>query len=106
MHLDESRTRSGAFKMERNCLDYIRAEFIPTFSLSENAVSQCASAKATFLRIANLEDELHDNRIPDRGHCLIRTGERIVVSCRRSDSVTDQFAIDTEGRCFRAVSGL
>ena len=70
VQLYQPRTVRGFFKMQRNCLEQVGAQFIPAISFSEYAVAQRASVEATFLGIANLEDQLHALRIPKRGRRL------------------------------------
>ena len=66
VHLDQPRTHRGVFKVQRNCLDHVGPQFIPVVSFGENAGAQCASVEATVLRIANLEDQLHESKLPER----------------------------------------
>ena len=50
--------------MKRDCFHQTATEFIPSFTLGENAVAQRARVEATLLRVANLEDQLHRPSIP------------------------------------------
>jgi hypothetical protein len=45
-------------KMQRYCLKDILAELIPSLGFRKNGVSERTSTIATFLGVANLEDQL------------------------------------------------
>jgi hypothetical protein len=50
---------SSAFEMQRDCFKDVAAKFIPRIAFGENGVAKGARVIAAFLRVANLEDQLH-----------------------------------------------
>src|SRR5215831_10292187 len=60
MYPDQSRAVRSVFKVWRYRLKYLGTKFVPGLGFGENSVSQRAGDEATFLGVANLEDQLHE----------------------------------------------
>jgi hypothetical protein len=61
--------------LEPNCLENVGTEFVPCVAFGEDAKAQRASAEATPVRIANLEDQLREPRIEEQiaqPECVLR----------------------------------
>jgi len=58
------------FKVERCSFKNICAEIVPRFRFRKNRISQCPRQITAFLRVANFEDKLHPNRIPEASAAL------------------------------------
>ena len=55
----------AVFKVGRDRFQDIGAKLLPCLCFGEDSVAQRACVIAAFLRIANLEDQFHSNRIPE-----------------------------------------
>src|SRR5258708_19408080 len=64
-NLRESGLRLSIYEVKRHRLKYINPEFFPGLRLGEDGMTECTRVVATFLRVANFEDQLHPHRIPD-----------------------------------------
>src|ERR1035438_3035949 len=55
------------FEVERGCLQYIGAEFVPRLLLGKDGVPKRLRAIPAFLSVANFENQLHGFRIAEAG---------------------------------------
>ena len=85
VQLHQPGTRRVVLKVQSDCLQNIGTELFPRVAFGEDGMAQRTRAKATFLCVANLEDQLHDLRIPrERASCLDLDPRRVgrAVSAR------------------------
>jgi len=63
MELDQLGMYGRILKMSGYRFENITPKLIPAFGIREDAVPECARVIAAFLRIADFEDQFHENRI-------------------------------------------
>ncbi len=64
VHLHQAGTRRRIFKMQGDCLQDVGTKNFPRVCLGEDRMAQRTRAETALFRIANLEDQFHDIRIP------------------------------------------
>jgi hypothetical protein len=67
VQLHQSGMHRAVFEVDRYCLQDILAKFFPRLCFGEDAMAKSPRTIATFLSVANLEDQLHAHRIPEAG---------------------------------------
>ena len=92
VQLDNTRPDRAVLKVQRNGFQGVIAEFFPSFRLSEDGMAECPGVISALLRVADLEDELHANSIPE--------SESGIVELEQS------FGANNAGAVFRGLDEL
>src|SRR5579863_3380365 len=65
MELHQTRPHWAIFKMQPGRLKHVGTKLFPSVGLREDGVPKRTRAITAFFRIANLENQLHSNRVPE-----------------------------------------